>query len=244
MPPDDLPVPPAWSEENSQTFIDMALYYVPDREEQIHTICALIPPCDRPFSVLELCCGEGLLAAAILERFPLSQVTGLDGSPRMLAQAHQNLAGFGARFSAGQFNLAASDWRRLAAPVQAVVSSLAIHHLDDREKAALYQDIYAMLSPGGVLVIADLIQPASDLGNDLAAEAYDETVRRQSLALDGNTAFFDHFQRGGWNLYRYPDEMDKPSGLFDQLKWLEQAGFRAVDVYWIKAGHAIYGGQK
>ena len=38
--------------------------------------------------------------------------------------------------------------------------------------------------------------------------------------------------------------MDKPSGLFEQLGWLEAAGFEAVDVYWLKAGHAIYGGQK
>jgi tRNA (cmo5U34)-methyltransferase len=38
--------------------------------------------------------------------------------------------------------------------------------------------------------------------------------------------------------------MDKPSGVFEQLRWLEQASFRAVDIYWMKAGHAIYGGQK
>jgi tRNA (cmo5U34)-methyltransferase len=38
--------------------------------------------------------------------------------------------------------------------------------------------------------------------------------------------------------------MDKPSPIFEQLKWLETAGFTAVDVYWMQAGHAIYGGQK
>jgi hypothetical protein len=38
--------------------------------------------------------------------------------------------------------------------------------------------------------------------------------------------------------------MDKPSGIFEQLRWLAAAGFTAVDAYWLQAGHAIYGGQK
>jgi hypothetical protein len=47
-------------------------------------------------------------------------------------------------------------------------------------------------------------------------------------------------------MYRYfdPDDIDKPSRLLDQLKWLEQAGFADVDVYWMLAGHAIFGGRK
>jgi hypothetical protein len=32
--------------------------------------------------------------------------------------------------------------------------------------------------------------------------------------------------------------------LLDQLKWLEGAGFVDVDVYWMRAGHAIFGGRK
>jgi hypothetical protein len=47
-------------------------------------------------------------------------------------------------------------------------------------------------------------------------------------------------------MYRYPDQdgIDKPSRLLDQLKWLEQAGFADVDVFWMQAGHALFGGQK
>jgi tRNA (cmo5U34)-methyltransferase len=40
------------------------------------------------------------------------------------------------------------------------------------------------------------------------------------------------------------DPVDKMSPLFDQLKWLEQAGFASVDVFWMRAGHAIFGGSK
>ena len=51
-----------WSEESSQYFIDYAAYYVPDRSAQLDTIGRLIPAQPEPFHVVELCCGEGLLA--------------------------------------------------------------------------------------------------------------------------------------------------------------------------------------
>lgn|SRR5690606_2213941 len=43
---------------------------------------------------------------------------------------------------------------------------------------------------------------------------------------------------------RIEDDVDKPSRILDQLKWLEEAGFQRVDVYWMYAGHAIFGGEK
>jgi tRNA (cmo5U34)-methyltransferase len=30
----------------------------------------------------------------------------------------------------------------------------------------------------------------------------------------------------------------------DQLEWLELAGFSCVDLFWMRAGHAIFGGWK
>ena len=36
----------------------------------------------------------------------------------------------------------------------------------------------------------------------------------------------------------------KPSPLYAQLKWLEQAGFEGIDVFWMQAGHAVFGGWK
>jgi len=55
---------PLWSEETSQTFLDYGRYFVPAREHQIETVCDLIPASNHPFTVFELCCGEGLLEAS------------------------------------------------------------------------------------------------------------------------------------------------------------------------------------
>jgi len=100
-----------------------------------------------------------------------------------------------------------------------------------------------MLTPHGVFVIADVIETAHPLGAEVAATAWDHTVEQRALALDANTAALEFFQRERWNMYRYfaPNDIDKPSRLLDQLKWLEAASFGAVDVYWMLAGHAIFG---
>ena len=48
-----------------------------------------------------------------------------------------------------------------------------------------------------------------------------------------------------WNLYRYPDpDFDMPSTVPEHLAWLEEAGFERADLFWLKAGHAVYGGYK
>ncbi|MEO7910494.1 MAG: methyltransferase domain-containing protein [Roseiflexaceae bacterium] len=235
-----------WGEDVSQTFIDFGRYFVPEREQQIAAFVDLIPVHEQPFTVLELCSGEGLLASALLERFPSCTVYGLDGSPTMLDHARQQLAHYGDRFRPQLFDLADSSWRRQQQPVHAVVSSLTIHHLDDAEKQQLFHDMAQLLEPDGVLLIADVIAPASRAGAELAAKAWDAAVRRRALEIDGNLDAVAYFEREQWNMYRYPDVdgIDKPARLLDQLKWLEHAGFADVDVFWMQAGHALFGGRK
>lgn len=239
---------PQWEEENSQDFIDYGKYFVPDREYQINCICEVIPRPSEPAYILDLCCGEGLLTCALLDKFPECQVYGLDGSPKMIAHVEKALAAYGTRFKARLFDLAANDWREFSFPIHAVVSSLAIHHLDGLEKQMLFKDMASLLTPGGSFIIADLIQPMNQIGKRCAAQAWDEAVRQRSLELDGDLRGYEQFHQLNWNHYAEagpaPDSIDKPSNLFDQLKWLDEAGFTDVDVFWMKAGHAIFGGNK
>ncbi len=244
MQADNLQPGADWSEQDSQKFIDFGRYFVPERDLQIRTICDLVTAATPPWHIVDLCCGEGLLAEALLERFPTATVHGFDRSPTMLERAQTRLQRFGARFQTRLFDLVATEWRTPDLPVQAFVSSLAIHHLDDAQKQQLYTDLYRLLLPGGVLLIADVVQPVDQRGVAVAAQTWDEAVRQRALELDGHTQAYEFFQTEQWNIYTYPDPMDKPSGLFAQLGWLAHTGFVAVDVYWMKAGHAIFGGQK
>lgn len=235
-----------WSETDSDAFIEYGRYFVPERETQIETICDVIPPAEGAIHLVELCCGEGLLSHALLERFPAATVHAFDGSPAMLQRARETNAAFGDRFDAREFHLAAPDWRAFPWPVHAVVSSLAVHHLDGPGKLRLFTDVTEALIPGGVLVIADLVEPTTAAGRTVAAKAWDEAVRQSSLALDGTLKAFEHFRDDDWNYYTAaePDPVDMPSPLFSQLAWLEEAGLRDADVHWLKAGHAIFSARK
>jgi tRNA (cmo5U34)-methyltransferase len=237
---------PTWSEADSQSFIDYGHYFVPERERQVAAVAALIPPHHGPFTALDLACGEGLLAEALLARFPQATVIGLDGSPAMLARAAARLAPFGQRFQTRVFSLADRSWRAPAASAHAIVSSLSIHHLDGGQKRELFGDLLRMLTPGGALVVADVVLAATPEARALAADTWDDEVDRRAHSLGAGAEPPAFFRREGWNMYRadVPDAYDKPSRLVDQLRWLEEAGFVDVDVAWMLAGHAIFGGRK
>ncbi len=77
-----------------------------------------------------------------------------------------------------------------------------------------------------------------------SAVAWEEEIRRRSLEIYGDARAHEFFKRERWNTYEYPDPIDKPSTLPEQLRWMEEAGFEGVDVFWARAGHALLGGYK
>ncbi len=62
--------------------------------------------------------------------------------------------------------------------------------------------------------------------------------------MTGSLQTYQRFVDDHWNLYDYPDPMDMPSTLPDHLRWLADAGFVGANVFWQRAGHAVYGGYK
>jgi tRNA (cmo5U34)-methyltransferase len=245
-PPAPEPERALWSEENSSDFLAFGGIFVPDREEQIATVVRLIPACEERHIVLDLGCGDGLLAEAILGSRPPAIVLGFDQSETMLRAARARLARFGERFVTETLLLEDLHRWEPALPPLCAVSSLAIHHLDSAQKQALFRRIFQLLLPGGAVVIADLMAPGSLQARQLAADAWDDSVRDRSIAISGSLQAYEFFIREHWNAHRYlePDDIDKPSRLIDQLHWLEEAGFVDVDVHWMRAGHAIFGGGK
>jgi tRNA (cmo5U34)-methyltransferase len=232
-----------WTDANSEMFVRLGDVFVPDRDTQLDAICALVP--ESPNLIVELSCGEGLLAERLLERFSASRLIALDASPAMVTRAAARLAPFRNRQEVRTFEIADGAWRSEWSGVcDAVVSSLAVHHLDDPGKRRLYGDVLRMLRPGGALVIADLIQPASRAAGRLAAAEWDRAVRERSLARSGDLSAHDAFVSSGWNSFEpgNDDLTDMMSPLAHHLRWLEAAGYEGVDAVWVKAGHAVYAG--
>ncbi|MER3328453.1 MAG: class I SAM-dependent methyltransferase [Candidatus Kapaibacterium sp.] len=230
-----------WKEFDSQRFIDYGDYFIPFRETQMEIICDLVASVN-PKKVVDLCCGEGKLSKRLLSRIKELELVGYDLSAAMLLMASSNLKNFEAQFQARKFQLEERDWRNeLSADV--VVSSLGLHHLNDDEKRELYKDVYHKISPGGMLVVADLIKPTTEIGWQIGAKLWNEYVFKMSEMKGLET--LEAFENERWNYYQYPDDpVDKPSTLYEQLRWLYDAGFVNVDVFWMYAGHAVFGGYK
>src|ERR1700681_4882650 len=96
---------PGWDETDSREFIDSGRFFVPDREEQIATVLDLIPEPGEGLLV-DLCCGAGLLMAALLERFPRSPFLAMALSRMMLEHVRPTLPTHAARLRTRQFDLA------------------------------------------------------------------------------------------------------------------------------------------
>lgn len=233
-----------WNEDDAKLFLQYARYFIPDREAQIELMTALLPERSGEFHVLDIGCGEGLLAESILERFDDAFVHGLDGSLLMRRQAEHRMAEYGDRFTAEAFTLEEAEWRQRVEPIHAVVSSLCLHHLDDFGKRTLFRDLHDLLQPGGVVVIADLVRPTTPEARAAAADSWDAAVKLRGQALDGTSKAWDTFRTTGWNHFRTPDDDDMPSSVLDQLRWLADAGFVDPDVYWMRAGHAVFGARR
>lgn len=237
-----------WTETDSTAFLDLANIAVPSRREQADVLLSLVPARpDEAFSAVELACGEGLLSERLLQRFPQLRLVALDRSPLMLEHASGRLAPYGERACVLPFELGDFAWLgQLPSPLRCVLSSLAVHHLDDEGKRRLFREVSAGLEPGGALLIADVTEPASQTVRDAVSSAWHSIAREQSLAGTGATEAYERAVRDGWAPPTSGDPVpgEMPARLFQQLKWLEDAGFSVADCFWMRAGIAIFGGYR
>lgn len=235
-----------WSEADSGRFIEMGSVFTPSRDEVQEGFLRLVPAsADESFLAVDIAAGDGWLSEAILQRFPRSRVVALDGSPAMLRATSERLGRFEGRFELREFRLQDSSWlEAMSEEVRCFVSSLTIHHLHAEHKQALYRALFNRVCPGGALLIFDLVAPRTDRERAYIAEAWDESVLRQSVALTGAQAGYRDFVESRWNWYRFPDPDDMPSTLPEQLTWLREAGFTGCNIFWLRAGHALYGGYR
>jgi tRNA (cmo5U34)-methyltransferase len=239
---------PVWTETDSSDFLDLAEIAVPARAEQTRALLDLIPAePGEAFTVADLCAGEGLLCEAILSRFPRSDVVALDGSELMRVNAASRLATFGDRARVVAFDLDADDWvDGLPSPLRCAISSMALHHMAAARKQHLFRRLAEKIEHNGALLIADIIATSSQFVRQSFAAQWDELARDQSMAATGSLNGYERATKDGWRptwlMEEEAGEMLYP--VFEQLKWLEDAGFSLVDCFWMRAGHAIYGGYR
>lgn len=222
-----------------EVFADASVYdpgieAIVPRYDELHDTILNAPPHDRdePVSVLELGAGTGELTSKLLTRFPESEVLVVDHSDQMLAQAERKLATFGDRVAleSGAFP---DDYPQSEEEYDLVVSSLAVHHLDEEGKRDLFDAIYDSLAPGGWFVNGDVVRFDAPHLETLSEEMIQNWVRSKGWE---ESEFMDEWEAS--------DDYDDPSTLTDQLVWLRESGFESVTSIWQYYNFAVYGGGK
>lgn len=150
---------------------------------------------------LDLGTGDGRLLAAIRERHPGATAVGLDASAPMLGRAADRFDGDPlVELRPHDLGLLLGD----VGPANAVVSGLAIHHLADERKRELFEEIHALLTPGGVFANLDLVSAASPRLH----ERFRQEIGRTE-----------------------DDPSDRLADLSEQVSWLRAVGFDEVDCH-------------
>jgi trans-aconitate 2-methyltransferase len=120
-------------------------------------------PVEHPRKVVDLGCGTGNVTRMLRSRWPAARITGVDGSPQMLAEARKAAADIGWE----QSDVAA--WNP-PEKVDLVFSNAALHWLDDH--AGLFARLCAHIAAGGVLAVQmprNFTAPSHTIMHELAA---------------------------------------------------------------------------
>jgi tRNA (cmo5U34)-methyltransferase len=216
-------------EEEAQEFDRIILQLIPEYTRMVEALVAAMPfESVAPIRVIDLGCGTGTVARAVLAAFPNAHVTCLDLAENMIAMARAKLARF------PNVHFVVSDFTAFDGEYDAVVSSLALHHLvTDEDKRRFYERIFARLRHGGVFYNADVVL-GSSAGLQSMYLCQWRAFMRRSLS--------DEEIVGKW-IPKYEAE-DRPARLVEHLDWLKGAGFSDVDVLWKRYNFAVYGGAK
>jgi SAM-dependent methyltransferase len=186
------------------------------------------------FTFLDLGAGTGAAARGLLELYPRSTAILTDFSSQMMGEGEREMQQFAGRFQYVEFDMSASNWpAAIPATLDAIVTSMCIHHLPDHRKQGLFAEILERLAPGGWYVNYDPVSSP-----DHVVEATWERVNDR-----------DDPEAAGKRLHRTPQEQSRYDNhvryvipLDQQLDYLRSAGFQGVDVYWKHLENVIYAG--
>ncbi len=166
-----------------------------------------------PGRVLDLGCGDGRLTALALAAYPESTALCVDMSPPMLDAAAQR---FGADVRVTFATCDLDHELTFDGPFDAIITSLAVHHVSDARKVTLYAEIARLLAPGGVFANLEIVKSPT--------QALHDRWRDEMGARD--------------------DPADRLCDMTSQLTWISAAGLENVDCIWKWRSLALLRGER
>lgn len=179
-------------------------------------------------TVLDIGAGTGLFTQFIYEKRPDLHFTLIDVSNEMLGVARERFAGMP--------NVAYKEMDFSFTPIPGrydlIISALAIHHLEDDSKQALYKHVYEALNPGGLFINADQAEGRTPWFDSYYRTHWVETITASGLGQEGVDRALERIK------------LDKFAKLEAQLMMLEHAGFAETDCIYKHNNFVVFGGIK
>ncbi|MFC1848400.1 class I SAM-dependent methyltransferase [Chloroflexota bacterium] len=201
----------------SREYTDFVLRCVPRYDEMLSMLFAYMPKEYSPKSILELGCGTGNLTQLIHSHFPHSRITAVDISEECIQVCRE-------RLQAVNIDYIKSDFRDLDFAVNSfdlVISSIAIHHLDDGEREDLFSKLYVWQAPGSILTFCDQFRGETDGLYDRNIRTWREYAFRQG-ATDKE-----------WEMWmEHQAQHDHHASVQKHVSWLTGAGYPVIDCVW------------
>jgi tRNA (cmo5U34)-methyltransferase len=186
------------------------------------------------FTFLDLGAGTGAASRAILGRYPRAVAVLADFSSGMMGAGEREMRPFAGRYRYVEFDMSAGEWPPvMPSAVDAVVTSLSVHHLPDHRKQALFAEIFDRLVPGGWYLNYDPVRSE----DPVVAATWERVADRQDPEAARKRLHRSPQEHARWaNHIRHIIPLDQ------QLAYLRSAGFQGIDVYWKQLEYVIYGG--
>lgn len=121
----------------------------------------LLDEFDRPFSFLDIACGDAGPSAAALSGTRMAQYVGIDLSDAALEIAAGNLADLKRPFALHRADFRGT-WPEFDVAPDVVWIGLSLHHLRQAEKLAFMRRLHALLANHGVLIVYENAGPDGD----------------------------------------------------------------------------------
>jgi SAM-dependent methyltransferase len=226
--------------------VDRFLSYraaIPLAQEQVGVMLSILGSRSEPVAnFLDLGCGDGILGAAILGRYPASRGMLVDFSEPMLAQARAQLSGYADQLRFLNLDYGDPKWvRAVQRPFDAVVSGYSIHHQPDARKRRIYAEIFELLRPGGWFINIEHVAAASNLTIDLFNE-HIINARYQIEVRGGGTRTWTDIET------EFMTRPDKDANILLpvelQCDWLREIGYEEVDCYFRIYELAVFAGRR
>jgi len=178
-------------------------------------------------AILDIGAGTGLMSEFVMQRVGKASLYLLDESTDMTDKAKIRLEAYVPTVIIQSMTEPLPDIQ-----FNAIVSSVAIHHLTHADKRSLYECIFKALAPGGVFVNAEQILGISDWHEELYEEMHLGVAR--TLGSD------DEEIRAAKERMTY----DRSATLAEQISWLREIGFQNADSFFQSFRFAVFAGWK